>query len=355
MKLLKTAYSFDDVLLVPGFSQVNSRKDIDLSTSISGLKLDIPIISANMSSVTGAEMCIALGKLGGLGILHRMMSIDEMVTAIKSSLSAGARKVGFSFGIGDDWMDRFVAGIEAGASIACLDVAHAHHIRVRKIIETISTQKYYYAFPLIVGNVATADAAIDIRYWYIQNNLHYAKYGELLNPITIKVGIGGGSLCTTRVMTGCGIPTLQSVMDVQYAAYDTMDIIADGGIRNSGDIVKSIAAGASAVMLGSIFAGTKEAPGDVILGPDGKKYKVYRGSASFGDKKTRGEETKNIEGTETLVEYKGSINDIIPDLLDGIRSGFSYLGNELNTNYIKFVHITNNGLNESKPHGVKYV
>lgn len=163
------------------------------------------------------------------------------------------------------------------------------------------------------------------------------------------------SLCTTRVMTGCGIPTLQSVMDVQSVVYDTMDIIADGGIRNSGDIVKSLAAGANAVMLGSIFAGTKEAPGDVILGPDGKKYKVYRGSASFGDKKTRGEETRNIEGTETLVEYKGSISDIIPDLLDGIRSGFSYLGNQDNTDYIKFVHITNNGLNESKPHGVKYV
>lgn len=212
MRLLKTAYSFDDVLLVPGFSQVNSRKDIDLSTSISGLKLDIPIISANMSSVTGAEMCIALGKLGGLGILHRMMSIDEMVTAIKSSLSAGARKVGFSFGIGDDWMDRFVAGIEAGASIACLDVAHAHHIRVRKIVETISAQKNYYAFPLIVGNVATADAAIDIRYWYIQNNLHYAKYGELLNPITIKVGIGGGCFIpNTKITTIFGDKNIEDV------------------------------------------------------------------------------------------------------------------------------------------------
>lgn len=343
---IEKVHSFDDVLLVPKYSIIHSRKDINLKTSISGVELGIPIISANMSSVTDVEMCLTLGQLGGLGILHRMMDIKTMISSLKEIPED--IKVGFSFGVGEDWYYRLEAGIEYGGNIACLDVAHAHHIKVKEILKKIASSKVFYNFPIIVGNIATESAATDIMCWYTEN--HILEPEKALQKLTLKVGIGGGSLCTTRIMTGCGIPTLQSILDIAPSV--SCDIIADGGIKNSGDIVKCLAAGSNAVMLGSLLSGTKESPGDIILGRDGNKYKVYRGSASFGDKKVRGETTKNIEGVETLVEYKGSVVDIINNLTDGIRSGYSYLGGDLTD--CEFVEISGSGFKESTPHGVNY-
>jgi IMP dehydrogenase len=345
---LKKSYSFDDVMLVPRLSHLKTRAAADLSTTVAGVKLKIPIIAANMSSVCEELMAKTLGKLGGLGIVHRMCSPEEqqqMIIAAKTQTTPPEflldYPVGFSIGIGDDWRIRMDA-CKGFADIACLDIAHAHHERVLDLLH-----KYfgiYKNYPLIIGQVSTPSAVCDL--------LH-AVPEKYHSSIAFKTSIGGGSLCTTRIKTGFGIPTLQSIMDI-YAEFPNVCIIGDGGIKESGDIVKSLAAGASAVMLGNLLAGTDEAPGKIIKAGDGQLYKVYRGSASFGDKALRNEETRNIEGEETLVPYKGNVTRVVNGLLDGIRSGFSY-GGALNIaelqDGIEFQEISIYGYQESLPHG----
>jgi IMP dehydrogenase len=227
--------------------------------------------------------------------------------------------------------------------IACLDVAHADSNRVIDLLETYFTR--FKDYPLIIGNIATAEAACRLKEAVPKRN-----HGT----IALKVGIGGGSLCTTRIKTGFGMPTLQSVADVREATCGSPDLIADGGIASSGDIVKSLVAGANAVMLGSLLAGTEEAPGDLIRGEHGTLMKQYRGSASFSDKQKRGEATRNVEGESTLVPYRGKVADVIADLLDGIRSGLSYGGSsnirDLQEN-VEFAEITTHGYTESLAHG----
>ena len=345
---IRRALSFNDVLLVPRHTKVFSRSHVDLSTSVAGLKLDIPIIAANMSSVCEAEMAIALGEIGGLGIIHRMCSVEEeerMLRQVREWPSSPERKrpqVGFSIGVGPDWRDRMEA-CRPYADIACLDIAHADSDRVLELLQSYFTD--FHDYPLIVGNIATPDAALRLKEAIPEH--HYG-------PTAFKVGIGGGSLCTTRIKTGFGVPTLQSVADVREATSGVPDIIADGGISSSGDIVKSIVAGANAVMLGSLLAGTEEAPGELIRGDHGMLMKQYRGSASFSDKQKRGEPTTNIEGESTLVPYRGRVADVVADLLDGVRSGFSYGGSanirEIQDN-VEFVEITGYGYGESLPHG----
>jgi IMP dehydrogenase len=255
---------------------VFSRSDVDLSTAIAGLKLRIPIVAANMSSVCGAEMATAVGLIGGLGIIHRMCSVDREREMVERAATGGAQvQVGFSIGVGPDWIDRMEA-CRPHAQIACLDVAHADSNRVVELLETYFSR--FKDYPLIIGNIATADAACRLK------EVVYRRYH---GTIALKVGIGGGSLCTTRIKTGFGMPTLQSVADVREATCGSPDLIADGGIASSGDIVKSLVAGANAVMLGSLLAGTEEAPGDLIRGEHGTLMKQYRGSASFSDKQKR--------------------------------------------------------------------
>lgn len=337
---LNKAYSFDDVMLVPTYSEMNSRAEVDLSTSVAGVQLGIPIIAANMSSVCEDTMAIALGEMGGLGIIHRMCSVEREARLVKAVRDAG-QQVGFSIGVGPDWRDRMEA-CRRHAAIVCLDVAHGHHRRVVELLEEYF--QTYQDYPIIVGQIATAKAAcmfVD----RIPEKHH--------RTVAFKASIGGGSLCTTRIMTGYGVPTLQAIMDIHEAHGHAISIIGDGGIKNSGDIVKSLAAGADAVMLGNLLAGTDEAPGNIIRSKD-LLYKVYRGSASFGDKRLRGEETRNIEGEEALVPYKGSVERVVSGLLDGIRSGFSYGGassiHELQA-HAEFVEITAHGFAESLPHG----
>jgi IMP dehydrogenase len=229
------------------------------------------------------------------------------------------------------------------ADIVCLDVAHADSNRVLELLTTYFAD--YGDYPLIVGNIATGGAARRLK-----AAIPAKRYGST----AFKVGIGGGSLCTTRIKTGFGIPTLQSVADVRDETCGTPAIIADGGISSSGDVVKSLVAGADAVMLGNLLAGTEEAPGDLIRGEHGILMKQYRGSASISDKQKRGEPTRNVEGESTLVPYRGKAADVISDLLDGIRSGLSYGGSssirELQEN-VEFVEITTHGYRESLPHG----
>lgn len=339
MKIHK-AYSFDDVMLVPRYSEMNSRSDADLSTSVAGVPLRIPIIAANMSSVCEEAMSIAMGEMGGLGIIHRMSSVEREAQMVKTVHDAG-QQVGFSIGVGPDWRDRMEA-CRRYASIVCLDVAHGHH---RRVVELLAEYFRKYAdFPIIVGQIAIATAA----------GMFIERIPEKYHrSVAFKTSIGGGSLCTTRIMTGYGVPTLQAIADLNDAHGHAISIIGDGGIKNSGDIVKSLAAGADAVMLGNLLAGTDEAPGSIIKAKD-LLYKVYRGSASFGEKALRGEETRNVEGEEALVPYKGSVKRVIAGLLDGVRSGFSYGGagsiHELQE-HAEFVEITAHGFAESLPHG----
>ncbi len=337
----RKAYSFDDVMLVPRFSEMNSRADADLSTTIAGIRLRIPIIAANMSSVCEDPMAIALGELGGLGILHRMCSVEKQAAMVNRVHAAGLQ-TGFSIGVGLDWRDRMEA-CRRHASIVCLDVAHGHHKRVVELLrEYFAT---YADYPIIIGQIATAKAA-----GMFINDVIPGKYHA---SVAFKASIGGGSLCTTRIMTGFGVPTLQAIWDIAEAHGHAISIIGDGGIKNSGDIVKSLAAGADAVMLGNLLAGTDESPGNIIKSKD-SLYKVYRGSASFGDKALRGEETRNVEGEEALVPYKGAVKRVVGGLLDGVRSGFSYGGaqsiHELQE-HAEFVEITAHGFAESLPHG----
>jgi IMP dehydrogenase len=337
---LSKAYSFDDVMLVPRYSEMNSRADVDLSTSVAGVALRIPIIAANMSSVCEDTMCIRLGEMGGLGIIHRMCSVEREAKLATAVCDAG-QQVGFSIGVGPDWRDRMEA-CRRFASIVCLDVAHGHH---RRVVELLAEYfQIYQDYPIIVGQIATAKAAA----MFIQRIPE--KYHR---SVAFKASIGGGSLCTTRIMTGYGVPTLQAVSDINEAHGHAISIIADGGIKNSGDIVKSLAAGADAVMLGNLLAGTDEAPGNIIKSKD-LLYKVYRGSASFGEKALRGDEARNVEGEEALVPYKGSVERVVSGLLDGVRSGFSYGGassiHELQA-HAEFVEITMHGFAESLPHG----
>ena len=338
MLRIHRALSFNDVLLVPRHTAVFSRSDVDLSTTVAGVKLDIPIIAANMSSVCESRMAAAIGEMGGLGIIHRMCTIDEEREMVRQV----STHVGFSIGIGPDWRDRMEACCPH-AEIVCLDVAHADSNRVADLLRLYFTQ--YRDYPLIIGNIATADAA---------RRLKEVIPPQFQETTALKVGIGGGSLCTTRIKTGFGMPTLQSVSDVREATGGLPALIADGGIASSGDIVKSLVAGANAVMLGSLLAATEEAPGSLVRSEHGILMKHYRGSASFSDKQKRGEPTRNVEGESTLVPYRGKVADVITDLLDGVRSGLSYGGSstirELQDN-VEMVEITGHGYRESLPHG----
>lgn len=339
--MLKKCLSFNDVTLVPRYSPLVSRSEADLSTKVAGLSLRIPIIAANMSSVCETDMAIAVGQIGGLGIIHRMCSPVQQCKMLSDvKLKNSGIPVGFSIGIGEDWRER-MAYCKAYADIACLDIAHAHHKRVIEILHQYF--KIYKNFPIIIGQICTVSAVRDLLA-IIPEQFHQF--------VAFKTSIGGGSLCTTRIKTGFGIPTLQSIMNIAEL-FPNISLIGDGGIKDSGDIVKSLAAGADAVMLGSLLAGTEEAPGSIVKTQD-KLYKAYRGSASFGDKVLRGDETNNVEGEESLVQYKGPVQGIIKKLLDGVRSGFSYGGatniRELQEN-VEFQEITMNGWQESLPHG----
>jgi IMP dehydrogenase len=336
----RKAYSFDDVMLVPRYSEMNSRLDADLSTIVAGVHLRVPLIAANMSSVCEDSMAIAMGEMGGLGIIHRMCPVQGQEKMVRIVHEAG-QHVGFSIGVGPDWRDRMEA-CRRFAALVCLDVAHGHH---RRVVELLAEYfRTYRDYPIVVGQIATAKAAG----MFIQGIPE-----EFHRTVAFKASIGGGSLCTTRIMTGFGVPTLQAIADINEAYGHTISIIGDGGIKNPGDIVKSLAAGADAVMLGNLLAGTDESPGNIIKSKD-LLYKVYRGSASFGDKALRGEETRNVEGEEALVPYKGSVKRVVSNLLDGVRSGFSYGGassiQELQAN-AEFIEITAHGLAESMPHG----
>ncbi len=352
---MQQVLSFDDVLLVPKRTFGGSRSQVDLTTTICGYHMKNPIFSANMSSVTESAMAIAMRRNGGLGVLHRMCSPSEnieMVREVYLGISEADNVSTPAFvSLPSDPYEAFnrIRDTKDFAPYGyCIDVAHADSPDVEAVVVQILQE--FPMIKLIIGNYATKNGIDNLLASLYKNNLLNEDFYQ---RTAFKIGIGSGSQCTTRIVTGCGIPTLQSIFDIRQRFPDgDVKIIADGGLKNSGDIVKALAAGADAVMLGSLIAGTKEAPGNVIKNGMGL-YKVYRGSASFGQKFESGK-AGYIEGAETLVPYKGHVTTILTQLVEGIKSGFSYCGalnlEELRDN-AEFVEITNAGYRESQDHG----
>jgi len=313
MKDLTTGRSYGDVLLVPQRSPVDSRDDVDLSTPLTpDIELERPLLSAPMDTVTERETAIALSAAGGFGTIHRFLAIDEQVAEVRAVVEAGER-VGAAVGIADGYLERTERALEAGAEAIVLDVAHAHLERALAAVETLVDE--YDPANLIVGNVATPEGVRDL----------YAAGAD-----TVKVGIGPGSHCTTRRVAGAGVPQLTAVDQCADAAEDLdVPVIADGGIQSSGDAVKALMAGADTVMLGRLFAGTAEAPGDVVE-IEGDQYKRSRGMATTAANEDRtdkdGAAADADEGVEGLTPYSGDLVDVADRFAAGIRSGLSYCG-----------------------------
>lgn len=331
--------TFDDVLIMPKRSEVRSRKDPSLRSKLTKTKfLETPIISANMDTVTESKMAITMFKFGGLGILHRFMNIDQQVAEIQAVKAAGATTISASIGVNADFKERAEALVKAGVNLMTIDIAHGHSIQM---MDTLKWLKDTYSnLEVIAGNLATPDAAIDL----IEAGAD-----------AIKVGIGPGSMCTTRIITGCGVPQLTAIaLCAEAAASYGVPVIADGGIRTSGDMVKAFAAGANTIMLGSMLSGTIETPGDIV---NGKKQ--YRGMASKKAQVSwRGDMPQGMapEGESTYVTVKGHVEDVLHELCGGIRSGMTYM-NATTIEEMKdkshFMEMSANGISESRAHGVK--
>lgn len=343
-RIATEALTFDDVLLIPSYSDVLPR-NVDIHARFTrNITLDIPFISAAMDTVTEAGMATVMARQGGIGVIHKNMSIEDQARNVAEVKALGL-KVAAGIGINANAMQRVEALIAAKVDAVVLDCAHGHSKNVGKLLCEI--KQTYPDLDVVVGNIATANAA------------HYLidKGAD-----AIKVGIGPGSICTTRIVAGVGVPQLSAIYDVFQAAHEKgIPIIADGGLRYSGDAVKALAAGADCVMCGSLFAGTDEAPGTVIE-IDGRKYKTYRGMGSIdamyagsADRYFQDDCKKLVpEGIVGRVAYKGPVEEVLFQLIGGVRSGMGYCGahdiKELH--HAKFTRITTSGMRESHTHDV---
>jgi len=330
------SFTFDDVLLIPAYNHHTSRREVDVCvTDRTGkLTLDLPIMTANMDTVTGSKMANFIADKGGIGFMHRFMSIEDNVAEFKRCTG----KVVVSVGCSEAELERAEALLGAGAEYFCVDVAHAHARYVGHTLKSL--RKMLPEQCIIAGNVATYAGA---------------DYLASCGADIIKVGIGGGSVCSTRIKTGFGVPTLTSI---QQCSRISRSIIADGGIRTAGDIVKALAFGADFVMLGGMFAGTGPTPGEVLEKSDGSKIKMYRGMASReaqGDFMGNMPEWKTAEGVATEVAYREDEEAIVADIIGGLRSGLTYAGacniRELQRK-LDYTIITPAGRTESLPHKV---
>tara|TARA_Y100000592_G_scaffold99255_1_gene174639 strand:+ start:11200 stop:12258 length:1059 start_codon:yes stop_codon:yes gene_type:complete len=311
----KESLCFDDVLLVPQKSSINSRSEVNLETKLGNIELRIPIISSPMDTVSEDQMCLRLLAHGGLGVVHRYNSIEQQVTIVRNirdnleeTGNYNINKIAAAVGCSGDFESRVSALVEAGVRVLCIDVAHGHHTLLERSLKFLK-DTYASSLTIIAGNVATPEAFCDLSEW---------------GADAIRVGIGGGSICSTRIQTGHGVPTFQSIMDCSVAG--DANLIADGGIKNSGDVVKAIAAGADMVMLGSMLAGTKQSPGEVFVSNSGAKSKIYRGMASVEAQVAWRGEARSLEGISTTIPYKGSVDKILRDLIQNVKSGLSYSG-----------------------------
>ncbi len=355
-KVSMLGLAYDDVLLLPDASDV-LPSEVNTATQLTrNIAIAVPLVSSAMDTVTESAMAIAMAKAGGIGIIHRNLSIEEQVTHVKLVKKVGL--AGAAVGVGDDGFVRAQALIEAGVDVIVVDTAHGHH---RAVLEAIARiKKFSSTIEIIGGNVATRAGA-----------------QALINAgaDAVKVGVGPGSICTTRIVTGVGVPQITAIMEASKAcAKAGIPLIADGGLQYSGDIVKALVAGANSVMLGSLLAGCEEAPGELVE-IDGRKYKAYRGMGSLGAMQSRSgkksyskdrymqddvlSEDKLIpEGIEGRVAFSGSVASVVHQLVGGLRSGMGYAGApdiETLRREGRLIQITAAGLQESHPHDVSHM
>ena len=351
MDPINEALTFDDVTLVPQYSKV-LPSDVSTRTILSNqLKLDIPILSSAMDTVTESKMAIALAKQGGIGVIHRNLTISQQINEIKKVKSKNF-KVGAAVGTNESELNRIKNILKLNIDLIVVDTAHGHSQKVADTILKIKKIKPKKT-TLCAGNIATAEAA---------------RFLCKLGVDVIKVGIGPGSICTTRLVAGIGVPQLSALLDVKKGLNKKVKMISDGGIKFSGDIAKALAAGADAVMVGSLLAGTSEAPGKIIK-KKGKLFKVFRGMGSVGamnkgsadryfQKKQKDKSKYVPEGVEGLIKYKGDVSITVNKLVGGLRSSMGYLGAE-QIKYLnkkaKFVKITKAGFYESMVHSIDEV
>jgi IMP dehydrogenase len=349
METIKESLTFDDVLLIPKYSDVlPSETNISLNLT-KKITLKVPFLSSAMDTVTESKMAVAIAQAGGIGIIHRNLNIkkqsDEVLKVKKKKLIVGA-----AVGTNYEDLERARSLIDNGCDLIVIDTAHGHSAKVLKVLSKL--KKINLNAPICVGNIATAEASKKL----------YNSGADI-----IKVGIGPGSICTTRMVAGIGVPQISAIMEVKGALKNKkIKIISDGGIKFSGDIAKALAAGADAIMMGSIFAGTDESPGKKFK-IKGKIYKQYRGMGSIGAmssgsanryfQKNFTDMSKFVpEGVEGRVEYKGSVSKIIYQLQGGLRSSMGYIGaknlNQISKN-AKFIKITKAGFYESMVHSVE--
>jgi len=349
---IKEALTFDDVTLAPNYSEI-LPSEVNTTTFLSkNLVLKIPLLSSAMDTVTESKMAIAIAKAGGIGVIHRNLDVKKQILEIKK-VKSKKLKVGAAVGAGPQEIKRAEAILKEKVDLIVVDTAHGHTKKVAEIIKKIKKKKTNQT-TLCAGNIATTEAA---------------KFLIKLGVDIIKVGIGPGSICTTRLVAGIGVPQLTAIMDVKKAVKNKKaTIISDGGIKFSGDLAKALAAGADAIMIGSLFAGTLETPGKLIK-KKGKLYKSFRGMGSVGAmnkgsadryfQKTQKDVSKYVpEGVEGLVKFKGNVNNIIYKLIGGLKSSMGYLGSKkiINLrNKPKFVKITKAGFYESMVHNIDEV
>ncbi|MFH0836064.1 MAG: IMP dehydrogenase [Candidatus Micrarchaeota archaeon] len=341
------SYSFDDVLILPRHSKV-LPKDADVSTELcAGIKLGIPLLSAPMDTVTEKEMAIAMARVGGLGFIHRNLSVEEQsehVKAVKQEQGNeascvdenGKLRVGAAIGVKD--FTRAERLVKAGADVLVIDTAHGHS---QNVIDTIEELVKGIGVPIIAGNVVTSEGGMAL---------------EEAGADAVKVGVGPGAICTTRIVSGVGLPQITAIMEVASAV--NVPVIADGGVKFSGDIAKAIAAGAHSVMCGGLLAGTDEAPGSIV-NVGGRKMKEYRGMGSLAalEKGSKDRYGGNLisQGVEAAVECKGPVIDVLRQNIGGLRSAMGFTGcatlQEMRED-AEFAVISRSGLKESHAHDV---
>ena len=373
---MKTNLTFDDVQIVPRYSELKSRQDVNLNTKFTKKTTlhRTPIVAAPMDTICEYKMAKQLLDQGSVGVLHRFRSIEKQALDMKrlwnrweSWYNIGdpdedrtdhhrifdewfayeaqkdedfwtTRPLCAAVGVTGDYMERAQELVNNGCNVLLIDVAHGHHKLVKDAIRRIKNETNV---EVIAGSIATKESATHLIEW---------------GADALRVGIGNGSLCETRIRTGVGVPQVSALIDVCSVANDnSVPVISDGGVRYVGDVAKSLGLGADSVMVGSLLSGTKETPGEIIKQgewPNERLYKKYRGSASLDSKSNRGE-SGNVEGNSKIVEYKGKVIRIISDIRDGLRSSFSYVGASNLLDFqakCEFVRTTQAGQVEAKPH-----
>lgn len=345
---LTESYTYDDVLLIPQYSDITSRSEVSLDTQISpSVKLKFPVCSVNMDTITGIDMAVKLYNLGGISFFPRFKTPEGQLADLRIIREQGADAIP-AIGIKSSEFDRAKLLFDNGFKTMTIDVAHGHQKTVIELIKRL--RESFTGIEIIAGVVASYSGAYDLF---------------MAGADSVRVGVGPGTICTTRRQTGSGVPQITAIYEANEARKEFQDryVIADGGTKYVGDIVKALAIGADAVAVGSQFAGTDVTPGDIVE-IDGKHYKAYNGSTSETEKKKQfainpdsksSEYTSHIEGVESYVEYKGSLEELVGKMSANLRSGFTYSGArnipELHAQ-AKFTRVSPISAGENGAHGV---